>query len=426
MNYVLVVALFAISILLCFYLVVNKKRLKSKPEVENEGNNYLSELEEKFLMLTPKIEELSYDLAIDKKNLYEIVDLNIIAKIDACMPQVINTVKNNVNQRAIQNINDVVNNQNLYKVIIPNGAKLYNDKTMEGAFRGGYHVNNQLAGQAHLMKVTPSEVTSINLVSQLANTVSSAMNIASIVVGQYYMAEIDSKMEKMQVGIDKISEFQQTEFKSKIISLIGSVGKITKFNVEIIENDEIRQRTLSDLSRYENKATELLQQVNFSIDNLLSSNSLDYSKYQETIQEIEKLRTFQEYLLSILEEISCLTYLLNRGIISFEYCYSTYTDYFKQSESIRRKLFQWHESQIEKLDIDISKSRISKKGFEGAIFALPGIVNSDLKYNQLSDDIVRKLNNQREKLRLGGNDKELLEKDTNIIVRNGKYYYLTQ
>lgn len=315
MNYVLVVALFAISILLCFYLVVNKKRLKSKPEVENEGNNYLSELEEKFLMLTPKIEELSYDLAIDKKNLYEIVDLNIIAKIDACMPQVINTVKNNVNQRAIQNINDVVNNQNLYKVIIPSGAKLYNDKTMEGAFRGGYHVNNQLAGQAHLMKVTPSEVTSINSVSQLANTVSSAMNIASIVVGQYYMAEIDSKMEKMQVGIDKISEFQQTEFKSKIISLIGSVGKITKFNVEIIENDEIRQQTLSDLSRYENKATELLQQVNFSIDNLLSSNSLDYSKYQETIQEIEKLRTFQEYLLSILEEISCLTYLLNRGII---------------------------------------------------------------------------------------------------------------
>lgn len=54
------------------------------------------------------------------------------------------------------------------------------------------------------------------------------------------------------------------------------------------------------------------------------------------------------------------------------------------------------------------------------------MVNSDLKYNQLSDDIVRKLNNQREKLQLGGNDKELLEKDTNIIVRNGKYYYLTQ
>lgn len=426
MNYVLVVALFAISILLYFYLAVNKKRLKSKPEVENEGNNYLSELEEKFLMLTPKIEELSDDLAIDKKNLHEIVDSNVIAKIDACMPQVINTVKNNVNQKAIQNINDVVNSQNLYKVIIPNGAKLYNDKTMEGAFRGGYHINNQLAGQAHLIKVTPSEVTSINSASQLANTVSSAMNIASIVVGQYYMAEIDSKMEKMQVGIDKISEFQQTEFKSKIISLIGSVGKITKFNVEIIENDEIRQRTLSDLSRYENKATELLQQVNFSIDNLLSSNSLDYSKYQETIQEIEKLRSFQEYLLSILEEISRLTYLLNRGLISFEYCYSTYTDYFKQSEFIRRKLLQWHELQIEYLDIDISKSRISKKGFEGAVFALPGMINSDLKYNQLSDDIVKKLKNQMEKLRLGGNDKELLEKDTTIIVRNRKYYYLTK
>ncbi|MDO4432793.1 MAG: hypothetical protein Q4B80_05690 [Aerococcaceae bacterium] len=426
MNYLVVAVLFVLLMLLYFYRGVNKERLKSKPIVENVDNNYLLELEEKFLMLTPKIEELSDDLSIDKKNLHEIVDSNVIAKINACLPQVINTVKNNVNQKAIQNINDIVNSQNLYKVIIPSGAKLYNDKAMEGAFRGGYHINNQLAGQAHLVKVTPSELTSINSASQLANTVSNVMNVASIVVGQYYMAEIDSKMEKMQVGIDKISEFQQTEFKAKIISLIGSVGKITKFNLEIIENDEIRQRTLSDLSRYENKATELLQQVNFSIDNLLSSNSLDYYKYQETIQEIEKLRTFQEYLLSILEEISRLTYLLNRGIISFEYCYSTYTDYFKQSESIRRKLFQWHESQIKKLDIDISKSRISKKGFEGAIFALPGKINSDLKYNQLSDDIVKKLKNQMEKLRLGGNDKELLEKDTTIIVRNRKYYYLTK
>ncbi len=50
------------------------------------------------------------------------------------------------------------------------------------------------------------------------------MNVASLVVGQYYMAEVDAKLEQLQAGVDKVIEFQETQFKSKILSLIPKVG----------------------------------------------------------------------------------------------------------------------------------------------------------------------------------------------------------
>ena len=63
------------------------------------------------------------------------------------------------------------------------------------------------------------------------------------------------------------------EFKARILALISKVGKISQFNAEIIENEEIRKRTLDNLSRHEDEATELLQQVNLSIEHLVSKNT---------------------------------------------------------------------------------------------------------------------------------------------------------
>ena len=410
-----------------FYSWHKKKLLSTAPSIAsdptaNSNNNLLIDEKGGFSELLPKVIALTNHEVFDFEKMHEIKYKGVLAKVDAIIPQIANNIFDTLNQKKVQNINELLHNDNLYKVVIPPGAELYKAKDKMGAFRGGYHVKGQLAGQAHLVKVNPNA----QQVARAGELVANAMNIASVVVGQYYMAEVDAKLEKLQAGVDKVIEFQQTQFKAKILALIPKVGKITKFNIEIIENDENRQRNLDSLARYEDEAIVLLQQVNLLIENLITSNfKTDYAKYKKVIFDIEKLTIFQQCLISIVEEIARLTYLLNRGKVSSEYCYSSLEDYLEQSNIVRDKLAQWHYDQSTHLGIQIHKSRISKKGFEGAIFYLPGMVQNDLKYKKMNKDIVDRIKKQSvDKLHFSNTTDNVFERDLQILVHNGKYYYL--
>lgn len=416
---ILLLALF----LFYFYKKEKKEKKKSDISYSNEiitHTDYeVSTINEEFLALMPKIESLPTDINLDEKPMHEILDQNVVAKLDALVPQIVQNFNNPLKNKAIEDLSNLVKEGNIYQVIIPNGAELYDSKELQGAFRGGYKINNKLAGQANLIPVDANAIS---------NTVADVMNISSMVVGQYYMAQIDSKMAEMQDGIDKIYDFQQTEFKARIRALIGKVGTISKFNIEIIENDELRNRSLDDLSRYRDDAVELLQQVNLTIENIVSKgHNNEFDKYKDSIEEVDKLISFQQYLLSILEEIGRLIYLLNKGAISSEYCYSLYNIYIEQSTDARNLLNQWHNETIKLFEIDLDNKRYAKQGFEAFAFGLPAMVFNDLRYNEVPEHIISQINNQLDNsLDIKNTTENLLEKETKIISKDGKYYYLTE
>lgn len=327
-------------------------------------------------------------------------------------------------KKVVEHIKEIENTK-LYQIIIPEGAKLYKSKDLAGAFRGGYSVNGQLAGQANLVPVTIGNARDL---SSMADTTANVMNVASLVVGQYYMSEINDKMEKMLGNLDKIADFQQMEFKARILALISKVGKISQFNAEIIENEEIRKRTLDNLSRHEDEATELLQQVNLSIEHLVSKNtSNDFEQYKENTYEFDKLITYQQYLLSILEEIGRLVYLLNMGMTSSEYCYSSFNNYIKQSTGARNQLVNWHKNKIKQFEIDLKKKRYAKQGMEAIFFTPVTWFSNEWKYNELSKSVVAKIEKQSSNsLNFKNLTNDLLNKEIKIISKNGKYFYLTE
>lgn len=424
MNWIVILLL----VLLMFYFY--KKKKNKNEEVDFSYSNEImpnidyevSTINEEFLALMPKIESLPSDINLDEKPLHEISDGNVVAKLNALVPQILNNFNNQLKNKSIEELSNLVKEGNIYQVIIPNGAKLYDSKELLGAFRGGYSINNKLAGQANLVPVD------VNSLKALPNKVADVMNISSMVVGQYYMAQIDSKMAEMQDGIDKIYDFQQTEFKARIIALIGKVGRISKFNFEIIENDELRNRSLDDLSRYRDDAVELLQQVNLTMENIVSKgHNNEFDKYKESVEEVDKLISFQQYLLSILEEIGRLIYLLNKGAISSEHCYSLYNIYIEQSTDTRNLLNQWHNETIKLFEIDLDNKRYAKQGIEAFAFGFPAMFFNDLRYNEVPDSVISQINNQLDNsLEIKNTTEDLLEKETKIISKNGIYYYLTE
>ena len=366
------------------------------------------------------IERLPATVEIDEKSLYEITDLTVISRISQTIPAIAETATRTV-------ANNALKNTELYKAVIPSGATLTKSKQMKGAVRGYFHGSKGVKGQANLIKVDPTQLSKS---TAIANGVANVMNVGSLVVGQYYMSEINSKLESMGKTLDKVSDFQDKEFKSRIFSLLARVGKISQFSAEIIENDEVRIIKLTALEDLEGIATELLGQVNITITGMAQkSRNPDYQEYQKYIEDFGVLYEYQTVLLSALEEISKLTYLLGKGEISSDMSYTLFNTYRGQSIQTRNALKLWHDRQTKALRIELKKNRISKSGIDGivsgVVSAIPILGDDNWNYKELEQGLADKISAQsKNNLNLLEKPLEIYEDNVEIIIKDGKYYYL--
>lgn len=160
--------------------------------------------------LVIQMEMLPVESIPDESQLVEITDSRVLAHINNLIPGMAQTgnVVNNAAQ-ATQGAGEV-----LYRAIIPVGAKLTDSKAMEGAVRGIYYSADGIKGHANLVAVEAPKGTAV-----IANTAAAAMGVASLVVGQYYMAQIHAEFGAISDGISKISDFQDNEYRSRFFPL---------------------------------------------------------------------------------------------------------------------------------------------------------------------------------------------------------------
>lgn len=424
MDYILVIIPSIIIVALIAALVIKSMR-KAKPSSEDLIDTVnialiTSEVHEEDIVresgIIIPVELLPVTTEIDEKSLFEITHPTVIARISATIPAAAEAAAKTITNKALKNVE-------LYEAIIPSGATLAKSKQMEGAVRGIYHGAEGVKGHANLVKVDP---TKISKTASVANGVANVMNVGSLVVGQYYMTEINSKLETMTKTIDKISDFQDREFKSRILSVIALVGEISQFSPEIMENDEQRNLKLISLENLKATATELLGQVNITITDITRNNlNPDYKDYQSKVDDFNTLVGYQNVLVTVLEEISKLTYLLGKGAISTERSYSSFNKYLEQSVQTRTLLGQWHDRQVKALRIDLDNERISKVGFEAFIAAIPGLIDDKYKYKGLKQSLVHEISTQIKPMpESSSNPKQVYDEDAEIIIKDGKYYYL--
>lgn len=107
------------------------------------------------------------------------------------------------------------------------------------------------------------------------------MNVASMVVGQYYMTQINNQLGSINASIDRIADFQETEYKRKVLALVAEMQKASTFQMETMESDELRNRELLHLRTLEHECAELLGQANLSIQGVCDAADIDYKKKRE-------------------------------------------------------------------------------------------------------------------------------------------------
>lgn len=423
MGYVIIGITFLIVCAACVVLYMRIKRRKScvildnMEQVEEKTESQIIPADSELQEYVIQMEMLPVESISDENKLVEITDSKVLAHINNLVPGMaqVGNVANNAVQAA------QVNGEVLYRAIIPVGARLTDSKAMEGAVRGIYHGTDGIRGHANLVATEMQKGTSV-----VANTAAATMGVASMVVGQYYMTQINAELGEISDGISQISDFQDNEYRSRVFSLVAHVKKIADFQIEILENNELRISKISQLDSLEEECTQLLGQANLSLVGFTKKTDYDYDTYEKKLLEIQNWYMYQKSLLDVLYRISELRYTLHLGTVSREQCITLIPTYSNQVADTKNRLAGWHQANIERLKIDMQELRRKRGGFDGVIHAIPGVFNDNLNFKTIEKDTVEMIEMQTADSAnvLKYDTSDLYVEDVQLIYKDGKIYYL--
>lgn len=379
----------------------------------------LNALDDAPTELTIEMEMLPAEVIKDENALVEITDSKVLAHVNNLVPGLAQAV--NATNNAAQAV-QVASGGVLYRAIIPAGAKLTDSKAMEGAVRGFYRGADGIQGHANLVVVEAQKGTAV-----VANTAAAAMGVASMVVGQYYMTQINAELGAISDGISEIQNFQDNEYRSRVLSLVAHVKKIADFQTEILENNELRISKINQLDNLEEECTQLLGQANLTLAGFAKKTDLDYDSYEKVVGNAQNWFMYQKSLLDVLCKISDLRYTLHLGAVSREQCIAILPTYTKQVQDTQSRLAAWHEGTTERLKIDTDEARRKRAGVDGVIHFLPGLFDEDFNYRSIEKstaDMIRAQASGENTLYI--DKSELYSEDVQLIAKDGKIYYLPE
>src|SRR5699024_6043306 len=137
--------------------------------------------------------------------------------------------------------------------------------------------------------------------------------------------------------------------------LVTKVKKMSSFQTEILENEELRKSEISNLNRLEQQCIELLGQANLTIADYSKKMDMGIKGYEEQLVGVQYWVVYQETLLEVLYLIANLKYALYLGTVSRDQCNSLLSTYGKQVKDVKIGLQNWHLEQMEKYGINLEE-----------------------------------------------------------------------
>ena len=356
----------------------------------------------------------------EEARMVEITDPEVISRIDAVIPGTLQMIANvdaaHTYSQALKSAGQV------FEAVLPPGAVLSQSREMDNAVRGFFRGERGIRGAGNFVPFDPN----IGKKLVVANTINTAMSLSSVVVGQYYMTQITARINDISGKLSKVSNFLDNEYKSKVIALLAAVKNVASFQVETVENDEDRKRDLDKLGDYEYECSVLLGQASLSLGDYVKEVPKKLKEYEQLVFEADQWFQYQQILLDLLGKIGELKYVLNLGRVSKEKCFSSYDAYEGPARVALIKIYNWHEDNCTKFEIDPYSKKRKKQGLEAVVCAVPGLISDDLKYKEFSETTATMIRRQRHgSAQIKSDDKtELFETDVRLIIKDNRLYYL--
>lgn len=414
---ILLVCLIIIGIL-C-YLLINKNQSKETITEEKSENSMVVKNEQPSYFPAIQIIENNDIIPSNKALIKNEVVKSTLSKIDNVAPKASNIASSSKNavelakngkvlfSASVEDANKMIN-VGKNKVIGTQIDVIKNKKLGRS--------KNLFTGQTQFTKETG--LTKDLTKQQLTNA---GMNAASMVVGQYYMSEINDKLEDIKNSIDNISNFQDSEYLSKLLHTCSKINEITENQNDILSNEEARKNAYSDIKDIETKCAELLGQANIQIGKNINDSELNAKQYFEKVKTIEEWYKRQQVTQELLLKIGDLRFTLANGSEKSNLSHKQFNNYLDTTNKVNNQLELWHNNYINKLGIDVDKHR--KKG---SLFKVRektiGLIKEDWNYNKVEDSTIKQISSQIEPKKY---NKLISDKKDDVILiqkYKGNYY----
>lgn len=407
MDIFIIIGLIILCALVLFVFVKNKT--KSKLDISNNGVSISNQVEENSFPSIQIIED-NMIVPLEKNKISEPKIKDALATIDNVIPKASIVGKN------INTSKELLNNNRAFFSAAKKGTENMIQPKGTNQLIGTQLVN----GKFKQTKFTSEDV----LVKSVGKNalVNAGFNAASMVVGQYYMSEINDKLQNIQNNINDIQSDMDSEYQGKLMNIVSKIKEVMDNKIEILNNKFLRDKRYDEISRVESICTTLLGQANTRISKYIAEEK-DYKSYENDIKSIDKWLKRQQILLRLLLEIGNLKYVLSYGNETSISAHSQYNNYLMQTNKLNNSLSEWHNSLIDKFGI-ISDEYKRKTQFYEFKKNTIGRINKEWAYNKLNENVVDMLNEQLllEEGKPYLEDKQ--DKCIKILKKDGEYYNL--
>ena len=340
---IFIIILFLILIVSMIFIIILKRNKKKKMSIilDNKENYF------------PQVQIVEDDeiVPVEKNKIKNLDVKNAISKIDNYLPKGV-LIKNNV-----ENATEILKEGRAYFSAAKDGVENMLEVNGSNEVYGIQMKNKKFNKQTKFLNET--DIIQEQAKNELVNAGFSA---ASMIVGQYYMDEINNKLEDISESIDKISEVQDSEYTGKIGSIITKVREVIEYKDEILNNKYSRDKRYDEIMFVEKDCKELLGEANDMINKILKkNNNINYEKYIKEIKNINTWFVRQQLLQDLLLQIDDIRYVLANGNESAKLSHNTYNKYAITTNQVNNKLENWNKNNIEKFGIDIQQSRKNGK-----------------------------------------------------------------
>lgn len=407
MDIFIIIGLIILCALVLFVFLKNKT--KSKLDISNNGVSISNQVEENSFPSIQIIED-NMIVPLEKNKISEPKIKDALAIIDNVIPKASAVGKN------INTSKELLNNNRAFFSAAKKGTENMIQPKGTNQLIGTQLVN----GKFKQTKFTSEDV----LVKSAGKNalVNAGFNAASMVVGQYYMSEINDKLQNIQNNINDIQSDMDSEYQGKLMNIVSKIKEVMDNKIEILNNKFLRDKRYDEISRVESICTTLLGQANTRISKYIAEEK-DYKSYENDIKSIDKWLKRQQILLRLLLEIGNLKYVLSYGNETSISAHSQYNNYIMQTNKLNNSLSEWHNSLIDKFGI-ISDEYKRKTQFYEFKKNTIGRINKEWAYNKLNENVVDMINEQLllEEGKPYLEDKQ--DKCIKILKRDGEYYNL--
>ena len=405
-----------ISIVIVSLIIFLIYNLKSKKIINNCDKKEREILANNISSSFPSIQIVeSKDIIPNGKNKIKDIDIKkAISIID-------NTVPNStIIGRNIRNSKELLNNNRAFFSASKKGTE--NMMRVKGTNQvyGAQVVGNKIDKQTKFI----NENQMIKTAGKDA-LVNAGFNMASMVVGQYYMNEINNKLDDLKDTISDISDYLDSEYKGRIAHIISKMKEIIDNKSEILSNEFSINKRYDEILELESECSKLLGQANEMIKSNITEVEIDYNKYEKKLKELYKWFSRQQILQKLLLEIGNLRYVLAKGNETSKLSHTQYNNYLLQINSIIESLENWNNLVCKKLGIDIKVARRSGKFFKLKKNTI-GKINEEWAYHKLDKNIVNLIESQTNVKKLEPYTNKKQDEIIKIQKYNGEYYNLIE